>query len=141
MRAEKISNDTRNMVINLLSNIENLKLEDNIIDNCGVLLKDNGNIVGTISYEKYNNISLIRYFVFKKNIELESLLLLYNCLQKDLSEKEIKDVIGIVNTEEVKSVFEYLGFEMIDKEKVYFDETQFNKTSYNQCDVFHKFVF
>ena len=77
MRAEKISNDTRNMVINLLSNIENLKLEDNIIDNCCVLLKDNGNIVGTISYEKYNNIALIRYFVFKKNIELDSLLLLY----------------------------------------------------------------
>ena len=141
MRAEKISNDTRNMVINLLSNIENLKLEDNIIDNCCVLLKDNGNIVGTISYEKYNNIALIRYFVFKKNIELDSLLLLYNCLQKNLSEKEIKDVIGIVNTEEVKSVFEYLGFEIIDKEKVYFDETQFNKTSYSQCDVFHKFVF
>lgn len=141
MRAEKISNDTRNMVINLLSNIENLKLEDNIIDNCCVLLKDNGNIVGTISYEKYNNIALIRYFVFKKNIELDSLLLLYNCLQDDLSKKEIKDVIGIVNTEEVKSVFEYLGFEMIDKEKVYFDETKFDKTNYNQCDVFHKFVF
>lgn len=138
MRAEKISNDTRNMVINLLQNINNLKLEDNIVDNCCVLLKDDGNIVGTISYEKYQKIALVRYFVFKKNIELDNLLLLYNCLEKELKENKIYDVIGIINSDEVKSVFEFLGFKMIDKNQLYFDETVLSKTNYKQCDVFLK---
>ena len=33
------------------------------------IIDDNNDIAGTISYEKYDNMVLIRYFVFKRNIE------------------------------------------------------------------------
>ena len=89
MKAYKISNDTKNMVINLLSNINNLQIEERIVNNCHILLNDKDDIVGTISYEKFDNIALIRYFVFKKNITFNDLKILYNSLENELKEKEV----------------------------------------------------
>jgi len=138
MIVEKINNENETMVINLLKNVNNLKIEDSIINNCLVLLNDKKDIVGTISYEKFNYYALIRYFVFKKNIEYNDLLLLYTSLEEELKTKKIKESIAIINTEEVKEVFTYLGFSKIEKEKVFFDETIFTKTSYKNNEVYVK---
>ena len=138
MIVEKINPNTENLVIDLLKNVNGLKIEESIIKNCLVLLNDNNDIVGTISYEKFNNYALVRYFVFKRNIQYKDLLLLYNALEKELNNKKIKTSIAIINTNEVKEVFQYLGFIEIDKKLVYFDETIFTKTNYKDNDVYIK---
>ena len=69
MKVEKISNETNSMVINLLKNVKGLSIESKIVENCHVLLNEKNDIVGTISFEKYNNYAIIRYFVFKRNID------------------------------------------------------------------------
>ena len=140
MKTVKINDDNKLMVINLLKNVNGLTIENHILDNCHVLYNDNDDIVGTISYEKYDNLAIIRYFVFKRNIEYNDLVELYNSLEKELSELKIENVLAIINSEDVKEVFSYLGFKMIDKNKVYFDETIFSKTSYKDNDVFLKKV-
>lgn len=138
MIVEKINTNTENLVIELLKNVNGLKIEENIIKNCLVLLNDDNDIVGTISYEKFNNYALVRYFVFKRNIDYKDLLLLYNALEKELNNRKIKTSIAIINTNEVKEVFQYLGFNEIDKKLVYFDETIFTKTNYKDNDVYIK---
>ena len=50
MIVETINDNNKAMVINLLKNVNGLNLEENIIDNCLVLLNDNYDICGTISY-------------------------------------------------------------------------------------------
>lgn len=138
MKVEKINSDTKAMVINLLNNVNGLTLESKIVDNCQVLLNDKNDIVGTISFEKFNNYALIRYFVFKRNVDVNDLKLLYNNLEKDLKKMNIIKTFAIINSEEVKRVFEWLDFLKIDKEKVFFDETIFSKTSYKDNDVYIK---
>lgn len=140
MKAYKISNDTKNMVINLLSNINNLQIEERIVNNCHILLNDKEDIVGTISYEKFDNIALIRYFVFKKNITFNDLIILYNSLENELKDKEVIYAIGIINSDEVKDVFINLGFKKKEKDKLYFEETLFEKTIYKDNDIFFKSV-
>lgn len=138
MKVEKISNETNSMVINLLKNVKGLSIESKIVENCHVLLNEKKDIVGTISFEKYNNYAIIRYFVFKRNIDYNDLKILYNDLENELRNLNIIQAIAIINSEEVKDVFELLDFKKIDKEKVFFDETIFTKTSYKDNDVYIK---
>ena len=138
MNVLKVNDDTKVMVINLLKNVNGLKIENHIVDNCHVLLNDKEDIMGTISYEKYDQYALIRYFVFNKNIYYEDLLSLYNSLEKELKDLNISKAIAIINSEEVKEVFMFLKFEKTDKEKVYFDETIFTQTNYKDNDVYVK---
>ena len=138
MIVEMINDNNKTMVINLLNNVNGLKIEENIINNCLVLLNDNYDICGTISYEQYDSLALIRYFVFKRNIDYSDLVLLYQELEKVLNNKKIKESLAIINSSEVKEVFEYLGFNKINKDKVYFEETIFSKTNYKDNDVYVK---
>ncbi len=138
MKVEKISNETNSMVINLLKNVKGLSIESKIVENCHVLLNEKNDIVGTISFEKYNNYAIIRYFVFKRNIDYNDLKILYNDLENELRNLNIIQAIAIINSEEVKDVFELLDFKKIDKEKVFFDETIFTKTSYKDNDIYIK---
>ena len=78
MKVEKINDENKMMVINLLNNVNGLTIENHILNNCCVLLNDSEDIVGTISYEQYDNIAIVRYFVFKRNVTNDELLYLYN---------------------------------------------------------------
>lgn len=138
MKVEKINDDNKIQVINLLKNVNGLSIENHIVDNCHLLMSDKNDIVGTISYEKYDNLALIRYFVFKRNIEYNDLIELYNNLENELKQYNIKNTIAIINSLEVKEVFSFLGFTKIDKDKVFFDETVFSKTNYKDNDVYIK---
>ena len=138
MRTEKINNENKIMVIDLLKNVNGLNLENHILDNCHLLLNEEEDIVGTISYEKYDNLAIVRYFVFKRNIEYKDLFILYESLEKELINKNIENSLAIINSDEVKEVFSYLGFSKIEKDKVYFDETSFSNTSYKNNDVYLK---
>lgn len=138
MRTTKINDELMNMVINLLKNVNGLTIENEILNNCHILLNDKEDIEGTISYEKYDKIAIIRYFVFKRNVSFDDLLLLYQSLENELIDINIDNSLAIINSNEVKEVFEYLGFKKIDKNKVFFDETQFIKTNYKDNDVYLK---
>ena len=138
MKVEKINDNNNTMVINLLKNVNGLKIEEHILNNCFVLLNDKYDICGCISYEKFEKLSLIRYFVFKRNIEYIDLMLLYHELEEELKTNNIKENIAIINTNEVKEVFEYLGFTKIDPDRVYLEETVFSKTNYKGNDVYIK---
>lgn len=78
MIVEKINKNTQMFVIDLLKNVNGLKIEESIVNNCLLLLNDEKDILGTISYERFDRYALIRYFVFKRNINYKDLLLLYN---------------------------------------------------------------
>ena len=101
----------------------NLEIDDKIIENCEIL-QDNNDIKGIISYEKFNEIGLIRYFIFKRNLDLDSLALLYQGLEKNMRDDYVRIVIGIVNSKTIKDVFEYIGFKESNPSLLYFDENR-----------------
>lgn len=140
MEVVSYNKEMKEKVIGLLQNINNLEIDENIIKNCSLLLDESKDIIGIISYEKFDKVGLIRYFIFKRNIELDSLLLLYNCLENNIKKDGIKNVIGIVNSEEVREVFEYIGFKKFDSFYLFFDETNFLKTNYRDSLVYEKSI-
>lgn len=140
MEVVSYNKEMKEKVIGLLQNINNLEIDENIIKNCSLLLDEYKDIIGIISYEKFDKVGLIRYFIFKRNIGLDSLLLLYNCLENNIKKDGIKNVIGIVNSEEVREVFEYIGFKKFDSFYLFFDETNFLKTNYRDSLVYEKSI-
>ena len=54
------------------------------------LLNDKEDIMGTISYEKYDKYALIRYFVFKKNISYEDLYRRVCSIEKTLIKNNVQ---------------------------------------------------
>lgn len=138
MKVEKVNNNTEAMLVNLLKNVKGLKIENHIINNCLLLLDERDDIAGTISYEQYGNYALIRYFVFKKNTNFIDLFSLYQYLENDLKNNNVKETIAIISSNEVEDVFTNLGFKEIDKNKVYFDETLFENTIYKNNKIYAK---
>lgn len=138
MKVEKVNNNTEAMLVNLLKNVKGLKIENHIINNCLLLLDERDDITGTISYEQYGNYALIRYFVFKKNTDFIDLFSLYQYLENDLKNINVKETIAIISSNEVEDVFTNLGFKEIDKNKVYFDETLFENTIYKNNKIYVK---
>lgn len=138
MKVEKVNNNTEAMLVNLLKNVKGLKIENHIINNCLLLLDERDDIAGTISYEQYGNYALIRYFVFKKNTNFIDLFSLYQYLENDLKNSNVKETIAIISSNEVEDVFTNLGFKEIDKNKVYFDETLFENTIYKNNKIYAK---
>lgn len=138
MKVKKVNDYNMAMLVNLLKNVKGLKIENHIVNNCHLLLTDDDDISGTISFETYGNYALIRYFIFKKSINYQDILLLYVSLEKELKENDIKEAIAIINSNEVKDVFINLGFEKLNEENVYFDETMFKNSIYKNNEIYSK---
>lgn len=139
MQVINYSSNMKERVFELLSSIDNLEIDDKIIENCEIL-QDNNDIKGIISYEKFNEIGLIRYFIFKRNLDLDSLALLYQGLEKNMRDAYVRIVIGMVNSKTIKDVFEYIGFKESNPSLLYFDETTFTKTNYKDSLIYKKTI-
>ena len=64
MRIEEINNTNSKIAYDFLSGVPSIeKIDEHILSNA-VLAFDNNKIIGCISFEEYDSIGLIRYFVF-----------------------------------------------------------------------------
>ena len=114
-----------------LKAIEGIKIDINVISNASVLLDDKNEIIGLISFEVFGTNGLIRYFVFKKVINEESLESLFSNLVIKAKNKRVNKLFSFVHNENTTPIFEFLGFVKIDKTLVYIEEKNFEQM-YNQ---------
>lgn len=140
MKVIKYNENLKEKLIELLSSINNLVVEDEVIKNCSILLNDNEDIVGLISYEQFCSVGLIRYFIYKKSIEIEYLVQLYQDLEQTLRYNNVKKILGIVNSSDIKNVFSKIGFEFIDSNDVFFEETVLSKSMYKNSEAYYKLL-
>lgn len=76
-----------------------------------VLIKDNEDIVGMVSYESFDNMGVIRYFLYDARIAGTELVVgMFFELYKQARERGVKRLIAQVPSSEVKVLFEMLGF-------------------------------
>lgn len=140
MKVIKYNENLKEKLIELLSSINNLVVEDEVIKNCSILLNDNEDIVGLISYEQFGSVGLIRYFIYKKSIEIKYLVQLYQDLEQTLRHNNVKKILGIVNSSDIKNVFSKIGFEFIDSNDVFFEETVLSKSMYKNSEAYYKLL-
>lgn len=107
------------MVKEFLLSIENIKgLEVELLNN-GVAITNDKKIVGFITYEKFCEYGLIRYFIFQRQIGVEIVFDMFKALCQKAYDNHIDSLIAIGKTEEVIELFSNLGFMKIDNNNLY----------------------
>ena len=114
-----------------LKAVDGINIDSAVIRNASVLLDDKEDIIGLISFEVFGSNGLIRYFVFKKIINEESLEILFENLVKKAKAKRVTRLFSFVHNDTTTPIFEFLGFVRIDKTLVYIEEKKFENI-YNQ---------
>ncbi len=135
-----VSDSNIDIVVDFLRQINVVKSIDLDVIRNGVLVTDDGEIIGMISYEKFTSYGLIRYFIFKKQIEERLIKELIEMLEDKAIDNEVSKLFSIINSSNVRNIFIGLGFDDVDKTKFFIDETPVSGGKYKDALVLSKLI-
>ncbi|MDE7105898.1 MAG: hypothetical protein K2O22_01880, partial [Anaeroplasmataceae bacterium] len=122
IRVEKINESILNQAIEFLSSVPSIdKIDEKILNNACIAYDDD-KIVGCISFEEFSEKGLIRYFVFKKVLSLDTLEELLHVLESSAKEKGLKMLVCIAECSQIEDLFKSLEFYPIRESKVFINE-------------------
>lgn len=135
MIIENINENNKNLVLTFIKRIPTIEIiEEDILENI-VLIRDEKEVLGIISYENYLDKGLIRYFIFQKDVAYEELEKLFKTMKDKAKNDEIKHLITVIEERELVMFFNKLGFKKIDTDKIYLFETSLVDTIYSNAIV------
>lgn len=111
-----INEELKKEIINFLSNISSVTEIDEDIISSGVALLDDNQVKGYITYEKFCEYGLIRYFIFQKNLPSSFITDMFSSLVLRAKNDEIESFISIGKTQEVIDLFNELAFYQIEQD-------------------------
>lgn len=97
-------------VRNYLLDVPTIKKVDEEILKKAVFISKKDEIYGVVSYEIIENYALIRYFVYKRNIDMDLLKELFSLLEEKIIKNNIYYILSLVENEQLFSLFSSLGF-------------------------------
>lgn len=110
------------------------EVSEELIANTVIIL--NQNIIrGLLTYECFDKVALIRFFIFQKELSETWLKTLMDEVFQKMREVKIKKVLSFVYQNKMVPIFSSFGFAMFDKQNVYLDETPLVKTDFNLNQV------
>jgi N-acetylglutamate synthase-like GNAT family acetyltransferase len=110
------------------------EVSEELIANTVIIL--NQNIIrGLLTYECFDKVALIRFFIFQKELSETWLKTLMDEVFQKMREVKIKKVLSFVSQNKMVPIFSSFGFAMFDKQNVYLDETPLVKTDFNLNQV------
>ena len=115
-------------------------VSDAILSNA-IIVKDEGVIIGAVSYERYNKNAQKRYIGFKKTMEDEDVISLFNTLEESARNDGVSIMYCVVNSPLIEELFNRLGFEKKEGSKLYIDEELFDLSKNNQAFIMEKQLF
>ena len=135
MIIENINENNKNIVLTFIKKIPTIEaIEEDILENI-VLIRNEKEVLGIISYEKYSDKGLIRYFIFQKDVSYVKLEMLFKTMKENAKNDEIKHLITVIEEKELVTFFNKLGFKKIDTDKIYLFETSLVDTIYSNAIV------
>ena len=114
-------------------------ISEEILNNASILYLDN-KIFGMISFESFFNYALIRYFVFKRNVDELVVKELFSSVEKSVVQKDIEYIFSLVNQDDIYNLFEGLDFKEIDKENVFIEEERYIESKFKDTKLMLKKV-
>lgn len=121
IQIESVNESNSKDAYGFLNSVPSIKNIDEEILKNAVIVYDDSKVIGSISFEEYDSIGLIRYFVFKKNLSNSILFELLETLVINARKRELKTLVCVADNGEIKSLFEELGFSYLEK-KIYINE-------------------
>ena len=87
---------------------------DEIIEQ-SILIKESDKVTGMVSFESFDQIGMIRYFIYDQHIVPDLLVNMFFELYRCAKEKEINQLVAIASHPYARQLFEVLGFVEIKK--------------------------
>ena len=110
-----INDDNKDIISKFLNNIESISnIDYDILNNGIAVINEEKQICGYITYEKFSEYGLIRYFIYQKNVDFEYIKQMYLELIKKAFDDEIESFISIGNNNDVVNIFKQLNFHEIE---------------------------
>ncbi len=127
-------------VVDFLKEVNVVKSIDLDVIKNGVIVTEETEVIGMISYEKFTNYGLVRYFIFKKEIEDNFIEELLEKLEDKAIDNDVSKLFTIISNGNVKSIFQGLGFEDADKSRFFIDEKPVSIGKYKDAIILVKTI-
>ncbi len=112
-------------------------IDEDVLKNASVLYL-NDKIYGVISYELFFNYALIRYFVFKRNVDEMVVKELFDSIERSINKKEIDYIFSLVNQQDIYDLFTSLDFKEINKEDIFIEEQNYQNSKFKDTKLMIK---
>lgn len=122
---------------NFLKSVPSISgIEDSILKN-GVVVMDDNKVIGSISFEIFDHIGLIRYFVFKKNLSNIILKKLMEELEVNARMLSLNQLICVADNIQIEDLFKELSFSNLNK-KIFINEEKISSTNFSNSNFLYK---
>lgn len=111
-------------------------VEDSILKN-GVVVMDRDHVIGSISFEIFDHIGLIRYFVFKRSLPNSVLIELIDLLQENARKMGLKQFVCVADNPQIEELFIELGFLEL-KGNIFINEESISVTNFASSSFLYK---
>jgi|GEM_PF-702554 len=122
-------------VMTFLQSIDGLQEIEEELFPKAILIEAKDEILGMITYEMFRKKTLIRYFIFEKDLAHELILQMYEMFFANLRKQNIKEVYAIVTNPNLSEIFTHLGFKEYPKENFFLTEECILNTKYRNAMV------
>lgn len=112
-------------------------VDEEVLKNASILYLDD-KIYGIISYELFFNYALIRYFVFKRNVDEMVVRELFDSVEESVDKKEIDYIFSLVNEGDIYNLFSSLDFKEINKDDIFIEEQNFENSKFKDTKLMIK---
>lgn len=112
-------------------------VDEEVLENASVLYLDD-KIHGIISYELFFNYALIRYFVFKRNVDEMVVKELFDSVEESVDKKEVDFIFSLVNQNDIYNLFSSLDFKEINKEDIFIEEQNYQNSKFKDTKLMIK---
>ncbi len=122
---------------NFLNSVPSIATIDNEILKNGVIVFLQNKVIASISFEIFDNIGLIRYFVFKRDLDNIVLNHLLDALTDNAIKMNIKKLICVADNEQIEDLFKEFNFKTLDK-KIFINEEEVSKSNFSNSNFLFK---
>lgn len=135
---ERINDRIYDKTKEFLSSVPSIENIDEIILKNACVVNQGDSLVGCISYEEFGYVGLIRYFVFKKALDIKNLNNLVRELELNALDNNLKEFICIAENDQIKDLFTSLDFKVFDSSNIYIDEERIENTKFRDSIFLRK---
>lgn len=125
-----VDENTYKGAYDFLASVPSIKDVDGSILENGAIVLDDDRVIGSISFELYDDKGLIRYFVFKKSLSNSVLVELLHKLEANAKALNLKSIVCVADSVEIEELFKSLGFCKINS-IIYINEEMIENTSFS----------
>ena len=137
---EKIDANYFNKTVDFLKSVPSIEsVDDKILKNASIALEED-RIVEYISYEEFSDKGLIRYFVFKKILDMSYLDDLLDKLKENAINNNIKEFVCVAESEQIKELFKNLEFNEINDKQIYIEEENVMDTNFKMSSFLNMYL-